>query len=301
MSSIKDLFTFSKKERGGIIALLIVMILSIIIFIFIDQFPTSNSYDYSEFKNEIDEFEKQRESGVMSNFEKKKKYNNKKYPKSNSQLFSFNPNTLSKDSLQLLGLSAKLSERIVKYRNAGGKFKTPEDLKKIYGFPEKKFEEIKSFIQIGNTNRVSTEINDSKEKNEKVVVLVNINSADTTELKSLKGIGSKLSQRIVKFRTNAGGFYSIDQLIEVYGLKPETLEQIRPFIKVDENYSKININTATAEQLKNHPYIYKWNIANAIVNYRIKHGKYTKVEDLKKTDLVTDEICRKIAPYLIFE
>jgi competence protein ComEA len=301
MSSLKDLFTFSKKERGGIIALLILMMLSIIVFIFINQFPTSNSHDYSKFKNEIDEFEKQRELAIKTNSEKKKTEYSKKYSKSNSQLFTFDPNTLSKDSLQLLGLYPKLSERIVKYRNAGGKFKKPDDLKKIYGFPEKKFEEIKSYIQIENSEKVPNEINESKEKKEKVTVLVNINSADTTELKSLKGIGSKLSMRIVKFRTNSGGFYSIDQLTEVYGLKPETLEQIRPFIKVDDNYSKININTATAEQLKNHPYIYKWNIANAIVNYRTKHGKYNKAEDLKKTDLVTDEICRKIAPYLTFE
>ena len=301
MSSLKELFTFSKKERGGIITLLIVMMFSIIVFIFIDQFPTSNKQDYSEFKNEIDEFEKQREIAVKTNSEKKKSQYNKKYTKSNSQLFPFDPNTLSKDSLQLLGLYPKLSERIVKYRNAGGKFKKPDDLKKIYGFPEKKFEEIKSYIQIENSEKVSNEINESKEKKEKVMVLVNINSADTTELKSLNGIGSKLSQRIVKFRINAGGFYSIEQLTEVYGLKPETLEQIRPFITLDESYSKININTATAEQLKNHPYIYKWNIANAIVNYRTKHGKYNKVEDLKKTDLVTDEICRKIAPYLTFE
>jgi competence protein ComEA len=301
MSSLKDLFTFSKKERGGIITLLIVMIISIILFVIIDLFPPSNNYDYSEFKNEIDEFEKQRELAVKTNSEKKKSQYKKKYTKSNSQLFPFDPNTLSKDSLQLLGLYPKLSERIVKYRNAGGKFKNPDDLKKIYGFPENKFEELKSYIQIEKSANFPNEINESKEKKEKVMVLVNINSADTTELKSLKGIGSKLSQRIVNFRSNAGGFYSIEQLTEVYGLKSETLEQIRPFIKVDDNYSKININTATAEQLKNHPYIYKWNIANAIVNYRTKHGKYTKVEDLKKTDLVTDEICRKIAPYLIFE
>jgi competence ComEA-like helix-hairpin-helix protein len=301
MSSLKDMFTFSKKERGGIIALLIVMILSIIIFIFIDQFPVSNKYDYSEFKKEIDQFEKQRELAVKTKYEKKKAQYNNKYPKSNSQLFPFNPNTLSKDSLQLLGLNPKLSERIVKYRNAGGKFKTPEDLKKIYGFPEKKYEELKTYIKVESNESFSVEKSDSKAKKENITVLVNINSADTTELKSLKGIGSKLSQRIVKFRINAGGFYSIDQLTEVYGLKPELFEQIRPFVTVDENYIKININTATAEQLKNHPYIYKWNIANAIVNYRTKHGKYTKVEDLKKTDLVTDEICRKIAPYLIFE
>lgn len=301
MSSLKELFTFSKKERGGIIALLIVMMLSIIIFVFVDQFPPSHSFDHSEFKKEIDEFEKQRELAVKTDDQNKKTQFNKKYSQSNSQLFPFNPNSLSKDSLQLLGLYPKLCERIVKYRNAGGKFKNPEDLKKIYGFPEKKFEELKSFIRIENTDEISNPIGESKEKKEKMMVLVNINSADTTELKSLKGIGSKLSQRIVKFRTNAGGFYSIDQLTEVYGLKPETLEQIRPYLKVDDSYSKININTATAEQLKNHPYIYKWNIANAIVNYRTKHGKYTKVEDLKKTDLVTDEICRKIAPYLIFE
>lgn len=301
MSSLKELFTFSKKERGGIIALLIVMILSIIIFIFVDRFPISNKYDYSEFKNEIDEFEKQRGQKLTSNGKQEKQFSHDSHPKSTSQLFLFDPNTLSKDSLKLLGLNSKLSERIVKYRQAGGKFNKPEDLKKIYGFPEGKYEALKSYIQIEKSYMDSKEVYSSTEKKERSMVMVNINTADTTELKSLKGIGSKLSQRIIKFRTNAGGFYSIDQLTEIYGLKSETLEEIRPFITVDENYTKININSATAEQLKSHPYIYKWNIANAIVNYRSKHGKYTKVEDLKKTDLVTDEICRKIAPYLIFE
>ena len=72
-------------------------------------------------------------------------------------------------------------------------------------------------------------------------------------------------------------------------------------IQIDNSYKKININTATAEELKNHPYIYKWNIANAIVNYRAKHGNYKQATDLMKTDLVSEELCRKIAPYLNFE
>lgn len=301
MSSLKELFTFSKRERGGILALLILMVASMFIFILIDRFPSHQQVDYSEYEKEIQSFEKQKQySDDKSNgFKTTKNYS--KGNKMESKLFPFDPNSLPKDSFQLLGLSPKLSERIVKYRNAGGKFKKPEDLKKIYGFPQEKFNILADYIQIKNYPNINTENPSPSEKKEKSISKINLNTADTTELKSLKGIGSKLSNRIIKFRNNAGGFYSIEQLTEVYGLKPETLEQIRPFITVDDKYSKININTATAEQLKNHPYIYKWNIANAIVNYRTKHGKYNKLEDLKKTDLVTDEICRKIAPYLIFE
>lgn len=301
MSSLKELFTFSKRERGGILALLILMVVSMVIFILIDRFPSSQKVDYSEYEKEIESFEKQRQFSEDKSYGLKPTQNFTKRNKKETKRFLFDPNTLPKDSFQLLGISPKLSERILNYRKAGGQFKNPEDLKKIFGFPDEKYQDLKGFIQIKKASDNKNEASPLSEKKEKSNSIINLNTADTTELMSLKGIGSKLSNRIIKFRNNAGGFYSIEQLTEVYGLKPETLEQIRPFITVDENYSKININTATAEQLKNHPYIYKWNIANAIVSYRTKHGKYHKVEDLKKTDLVTDEICRKIAPYLIFE
>lgn len=145
-----------------------------------------------------------------------------------------------------------------------------------------------------------------KENKKKEIVkakrkIVELNSADTTALKTLKGIGSYYAKSIVKYRDQLGGFYELNQLIEVYGIDPEVLENNKMFIKVDSTLvQKININTTTAEELKKHPYI-KWRIANSIVLYRANHGKYKSVQNIQNSDLVNDELYRKIARYLTIE
>jgi len=128
--------------------------------------------------------------------------------------------------------------------------------------------------------------------------IIDINTADTAAFISLPGIGSKLAARIVNFREKLGGFYSIAQVGETYGLPDSSFQKIRQYLKL-ENMSirKVNINTATIDELKTHPYI-KWSLANPIVAYRNEHGPFSKVEDIKKVMAVTDEIYNKVAPYL---
>jgi len=109
-----------------------------------------------------------------------------------------------------------------------------------------------------------------------------INLADTTAFIALSGIGSKLAERIVKFREKLGGFYSIEQIGEVYGLADSVFQKIRPFFLLSPfTVRKININTATLDELKSHPYI-RWAIANPVIAYRNEHGPFAKIEDLKK-------------------
>lgn len=304
MSFLKDFLTYSKKERGGIIALFLLMILSAFIYFIIDCFPPERKYDYSKFKAEIEAFESEdnRAPQNKKNIPTFVKNNYSRKSKTNSTLFYFDPNTLSKDSLILLGIYPKIAERIDKFRNAGGKFNSSSDLKKIYGLSDKMYSKLEPFVRISENHSSHSSIQNQKtEKLSSKSKIININTADTAELMSLKGIGPKLSARIIKFRENAGGFYDISQLLDVYGIKTEVFEDLKSKISTDENVKKININTATSEDLKKHPYIYKWNIANAIVNYRVKHGKYQQASDLMKTDLVSEDLCRKIAPYLIFE
>ncbi len=303
MSVFKDFLTYSKKDRAGIIVLLCILMVSITSFILIDNLPIPESeYDYSSFEKEIAAFESKKNEAKNDSVSFNEKTGNN-HPKKKTEYFNFDPNAISKDSLLLLGIYSNIAERMVKYRSAGGKFSKPEDLLKIYGFNEKLYAKLGPFVVIHSIklNEKSIKESNSEAKFNTPKSIVNINTADTTELKSLKGIGSKLAGRIVKFRNSAGGFYSIDQLTDVYGVKPELVTELKDKIQIDDNYKKININTATAEELKNHPYIYKWNIANAIVNYRSKHGNYKQATDLMKTDLVSEELCRKIAPYLIFE
>jgi competence ComEA-like helix-hairpin-helix protein len=107
--------------------------------------------------------------------------------------------------------------------------------------------------------------------------------------------------RIVNFREKLGGFYSVDQLAETYGLPDSTYQLIRPrLICRNAVVRKININDASVEELKNHPYI-KWNLANVIMQYRKQHGPFKSIEQLEQLLLVTKEQLVKLLPYLSVE
>jgi competence ComEA-like helix-hairpin-helix protein len=128
--------------------------------------------------------------------------------------------------------------------------------------------------------------------------IIDINQADTAAFISLPGIGSKLANRIVNFRQKLGGFYSVQQVGETFGLPDSTFQLIQPRLQCGPAVlQKLNINTADANTLKQHPYI-RWNIANAIVQYRQQHGLFHAVEDLQQIVLITPELYNKIAGYL---
>jgi len=126
---------------------------------------------------------------------------------------------------------------------------------------------------------------------------VDINKADTTVFIALPGIGSKLAAGIVRFRDQLHGFYSIEQVAEICGMRDSTFQKIRPWLFVSDSFiQKININTATIEDLKT-PYI-NYNLANAIYQFRIQHGKFARLEDLRRIMLIDETVYKKIVPYL---
>ncbi len=139
---------------------------------------------------------------------------------------------------------------------------------------------------------------DKEPKNQNVQVVVNINTADSIELLKIKGVWPALAGRIVKYRKELGGFLTIEQLKEVYGLTETLYNQFKPNVTIGStSVQKININTASVNELKMHPYI-DYKVANSIFLIRKNHGMYKKVEDIKKSDLINDELFSKIAPYL---
>jgi competence ComEA-like helix-hairpin-helix protein len=126
---------------------------------------------------------------------------------------------------------------------------------------------------------------------------IDINKADTTVFIALPGIGSKLASRIVAYREKLHGFYTVEQVAETFGLADSTFQKIKPWLVVTEiAIEKVNINTASVEELKT-PYI-SYNLANAIYQFRLQHGQFTKLEDLKKIMLVDETLFNKICPYL---
>lgn len=221
-------------------------------------------------------------------------------------LFYFDPNTLSQKEWEKLGLKDKTIQTIQRYLSKGGRFRIPEDLQKIYGLSPEMYNRLAPYIRIMEGDHKPGEVfstNSSSESrySKKVsfsFLPVDINSSDTSAFISLPGIGSKLAARIINFREKLGGFYSIDQVAETYGLSDSVFQKIKSYLKLEHPLvKKININTATLDELKMHPY-FKYSLAYPIVAYRNEHGFFSKVEDIKKVMVITEEIFKKIEPYL---
>ncbi|MFS0489665.1 ComEA family DNA-binding protein [Leadbetterella byssophila] len=201
------------------------------------------------------------------------------------QRFHFDPNTLTEDSLALLGIPEKTMKSMINFRSKGGKFRTKEDLQKIYNFPPVLYDSLAPWIKI-----------QTSPKPQQKIIAMDLNLADSTDLVTLKGIGKTFASRIIKYRTALGGFHSLDQLNEIYGLKPETIAQIRPYLKIKTPVSKIKINEVA--ELK-HPYLRSYQ-AKAILAYRKQHGEFKDLDDLKNIDALDEETLANLLPYLQF-
>ena len=236
---------------------------------------------------------------------RKSSFNENATPK--GELFYFDPNRISASDWKRLGLRDKTIKTIENYLNKGGHFYKTGDMQKIYGLHEDEYERLKPYIKIeSNPSKTNQEFVSTKSKDETLPAktyaarysIIDVNTADTTAFISLPGIGSKLATKIVTFREKLGGFYSVEQIGETYGLPDSTFQNIKQWLKLDNSsVKKININTATVDEMKAHPYI-KYSLANPIVAYRNEHGSFSKVEDIKNVMAVTEEIYKKIAPYL---
>ena len=135
----------------------------------------------------------------------------------------------------------------------------------------------------------------------KKLVRFDINTADTVQLKQLRGIGKVLSRRLVKYRDLLGGFVTMDQLDEVYGLQDSVLVQLDTMTFIDDDFKPriINVNTSTVNDLSRHPYITRV-VARAIYNYKFQHGEFATVEELDNVQLLDSLTLAKITPYISF-
>jgi competence protein ComEA len=230
-----------------------------------------------------------------------------------TRLFAFDPNTASSEKLQELGVPRFLAQRILKYREKGGKFRRKEDLKKIYDFPPTLYNRLEGYITLpGSSIEASKgEANlgegtppapprETKISPRSTLAAFDINTADTTQLATLRGIGSKLSARIVKFRDALGGFYSAEQFSEIYGLDSLALSELRRYGRVQSPPRKIAINTVSVQELNQHPYFRNRKLNEVIVRYREQHGPFSSPEAMKEIRILDEATLRKMVPYLAF-
>jgi DNA uptake protein ComE-like DNA-binding protein len=314
LNGLQDFFGISRKEaRGALVMMVFCMMIIWTPFLFrrwvLPAVPAGSPPPEMRVLDSIAVLlEKQQTAG----FRERKRYSptDKQKAPVTIKLVNFDPNTASQEVLMGVGIQPFLAKRIEKFRNSGGRFRRKEDLLKIYDFPEELYKRVERHIvlpqeqagwevkqsayQKSHSNTFTAQ--EAKQSNR----AFDINQCDTTALIRLKGIGSKLAQRILKFRDGLGGFHSADQFAEVYGLDSVALGELKRYGKVLSPVKKININTATAAELSQHTYLRNRKMVQVLMSYRIEHGSFRSLEELRNVKVLDEATIQKIGPYLSF-
>ena len=285
----EDPFVISKRSKRGLLVLILaslglIFFPRVYMFFQKEEALVINSEQIAEFERTHKKFEKRNYSNYYS---KKKKY---KAPDS-----KFNPNTYKLSDWINLGLSEKQSVVILKFTARG--IYTEEDLKRIFVIPDVLFELIRDSVVYPKRFQ-NTPNQGSFKKQAKQITLINLNTADTTEFMKIYGIGAFYAKQIIRYREKLGGYFTKEQLFEVWKMTPEAYDKIKDHVFISEkDVKRININSVTIEELKVHPYL-KWNQANSIVKMRIQRNGFKNIEEIKESVLIDSETYEKLFPYL---
>ncbi|MCC6752768.1 MAG: helix-hairpin-helix domain-containing protein [Saprospiraceae bacterium] len=210
-------------------------------------------------------------------------------------LFPFDPNHLPAPDAKRLGLSNLVYSNLQKYLQAGGKIRSAEQFRKLYGMTEETWHDLEPFIKLPEDHKNVI----FQRSAETLQANVNLQTASPKELMRELKLDYKLAYRLVNYRERLGGFAYIDQLKEVPGMSDSTMNELSGRIHLTGEVHRIHPNTATAEQLQAHPYI-RYKQARCISEYRHKNGPTLTLDRLKNLygpDTVT---FRKVLNYLDF-
>lgn len=316
---LQEFFYFSREERRGILVLIACILL---------VFLSGHVYTYWRNNRPLskEEIEWQAaavaeyESFIASMHEKEKEYDNRlrysfgKRPSTAVALAPFDPNVADSATLCRLGLPGWMARNVLRYREKGGKFRKAEDFRKIYGMEEEQFQTLLPYIRIAPTSEEgekpqaaplynppassdSTLIARTVPEKYPAGTVIDLNRADTTELKKIPGIGSGIARMIVGYRQRLGGFYSITQLSEIH----LDAARLQPWFSIDTQAIRLlNLNRAGIEQLRAHPYINFYQ-AKAIVEYRKKKGKLQSLKPFALYEEFSEGDLERIGHYVCFE
>ena len=224
-------------------------------------FFINEKYDFTEFKKEL-EFKK----GISE--------------KRDFQLFNFNPNLISRDSLLLLGLSSKQSFNIVNYRKKVGQFKSEKDFRKIYSIEDSLATVLAPYLTFSNNRSKQKVASISKNRNDSLFNF-NPNSVSEYELESL-GLSSGQAKTLINFKQKGGKFYKKEDLKKIYSISDELYNKLEPYISIERDENEISIielNSATKEQLKKIRGIGE-KTAERLIVYRTQLGGYSNLNQL---------------------
>jgi len=287
---MKSHFRFNKQEQSGIFYLLLILVLLQIGFYVYNACTTKPNNPLVPNLVEQQQLEVLKQQALK---------------RDTLKLYPFNPNFISDYKGYTLGMSLEEIDRLHTYRDKNKYVNTKEEFQSITKISDSLLVEISPYFKFPEwANKSSVPIVKKVRKNRTIEPSYtrqysNLNSATEEELKTIYGIGDKLSKRIVKFRDRLGGFLVDDQLSDVYGLEPEVVERVLERFKVMKvpEIEKINVNTASADELSKLVYL-QYHVAQGIVDYRNLNGTINSLDELINiNDFPKDRIDR-IALYL---
>lgn len=306
---IKEYLSFSKKERTGVLLLIILMLILAVypdIRYYFSRSPLEvlhdDTADWERWQKHFStrsapaDDSLQQQAGVTP---------------AGAPLHPFNPNTLDAQGWQELGVPAKTVKTILKYRERGGRFQAPADLHKIYGLPAHDARRLIPYVRLERPEntappeltvlpaRVVHRQKPDASHPEKPL-MIDINRSDSVQWIALPGIGPAYARRILRYREKLGGFYDILQVAETYGLPDSTFRRIQPMlICTPIALHPLMLNEAGEEELSRHPYINRKQ-AREIIAYRKQHGRFESLHSLSPLASLTGAELDKITPYLKF-
>ena len=219
----------------------------------------------------------------------------------------FDPNTADSSTLVHLGFKPWQAKNMVKYRAAGGKYRKPEDLKKLYGMTDSMFQALTPYIYIAREEVDSVAVDSLRKdslprwEEENKDTILNLRTADTVELKMIHGIGSYRARQIVRYREQLGGFVSVEQLLEAKGMENVDADSLLAHFWIDSvKIEPMNVNSVGVQRLSRHPYL-RFEQAQAIYELRRKKIRLDSIQQLQQIECISAETLEKIAPYLNFD
>lgn len=312
----KNLFYFSKADRRVLLLLCGVLagIAISTLFHHFNQTDQSSVQPDSISLSSYEAFIKQIESVEQP------KENAPKYPDHHTtdtetlpqpETFYFDPNTADSITLKRLGLSPWQIRNIYKYRARGGRYHRVEDFARLYGLTKGDYDRLRPYIRIAEKYKLMSDLTSSSseepEKSTKTTFTytekypegtqIDLNTADTVNLKKIPGIGSYYARQIIRYREKLGGFSSLQQLQEIEGL-PEDIE--RWFVISNPTLRKIKINRLTTDQLRKHPYLNFYQ-SKIITEHRRKYGPIKDIKSLSLYEEFTAKDLERLSPYLSYE
>ncbi len=295
MSFWKRYFQFTRKERNGILFLLIILVVVWTFYFAMDYYFEKKEVDFSSFEQEVNHFYRQ-----LDSINEQKQQSVSAQIAYNKDTCKVEINSPDLNTLLCIGLSEKLAKTWINYLNKGGKFKSVEEVKKLWGMNDSIYNNLLPYLFCEGQEQQFDLKKRSQEKELRKIEMVELNTADSLQLMSLPSIGSSFAKRIIKYRERLGGFVTKEQLKEIYGFSEEMFEKVSPYVYVDVfEVKKLHLNKADYLTLIQHPYLSK-NMVKGILQLRKNVGNITSKEELIMHNVISLEDWEKIKWYVEF-